>query len=609
MVMTESVRNGTRMKTGAVAGLLLGIALATPGPACAEVSEFGLLLKRAEQARNKDMARFEQLIARMESLQGDASAAEKRHLRLLRNYQGALRGQYETVIGDSVALYDQAPETELKYRAALLVANVSAINREYLFGLRYLDRALALRDRIDDREMRHVGDRTAATLFNEFGHFELALAQAERLLADEPTDISRCVGRHIRVRALHGIGRKLDEDGEVHEAIADCAAQNEGIAVGAIRSTLAEYWATKGKTRQAVALLEASLPEAVANGYTRLVGEIQSQLARLKLELGDLQAAEQHAAAIVRMKGRDSLSLASVTAEKVLYEVALRRGDADSALRHYRLYAEADKARIDDIKAREYAFQLSRHEIAQKNQSIELLSNQNQLLRLQQEVAQKAAWNSRLAIALLVVLAGSLGYWGWRGRRMHRTLRQLAQTDSLTGLSNRRHFRAQSESVLGQSAQRGRPVSLLLFDLDHFKQINDQCGHAAGDWVLREVARVGRLHCREGDVFGRIGGEEFALTLVDCDLEDAEHVAEQCRRAIAGIDAREAGCTLPVSASIGCVGTSISGYDYEVLVAHADAAMYQSKVGGRNRVSLYQASPLQAMGLGARSGYEAAAMV
>jgi diguanylate cyclase (GGDEF)-like protein len=195
---------------------------------------------------------------------------------------------------------------------------------------------------------------------------------------------------------------------------------------------------------------------------------------------------------------------------------------------------------------------------------------------------------SRLAIALLAVVAVSLGYWGWRGRRTHRALRQLAQTDSLTGLSNRRHFRAQTEAALASSAQRGRPVSLLLLDLDHFKQINDQCGHAAGDRVLREVARIGRLQCREADLCGRIGGEEFALTLVDCGLEDAMHVAEQCRRAIAGIDAREAGCMLPVSVSVGCVCTSLSGYDYEVLVAHADAAMYRSKVGGRNRVSVYQ---------------------
>jgi diguanylate cyclase (GGDEF)-like protein len=580
------------MTAAALFGIVLGAALALPGLAYASPSEFSGLLKQAEQLRTKDMARFNELIDRMEQMKGQADAAELRRLRLLRNHRAALRGEYEAVIGDAVALFDQAPEVELKYRAARLIANVSAINRDYLFALRYLERALALSDELNDPAERHAVAVTAGTLFNEFGHFDLSLSRVDQLLADSPSDRDRCFARQIRVRALHGLGRKLDEKEDVHEAIADCAAQSEEMAVGAIRSTLAEYWATQGKRQQAAALLEASLPDAEATGYTRLIGELQSQLARLKLELGDVQAAAMHAAAVTRMKGHDPLSLATVIAEQVLYEVALRRGDLKAALHHYRRYAEADKARLDDIKAREYAFQLSRHEIAQKNQSIQLLKSQNQLLRLQQEVAQKDKSNSQLLIALLVVLASSLGYWGWRGRRMHRTLRQLAQTDSLTGLANRRHFRSQSEVLLAQARQRGRPVSLLLFDLDHFKQINDQCGHATGDWVLKEVARVGRIHCRPGDVFGRIGGEEFAVALVDCDLGDAEVIAERMREAIAAIDGRTNGCPLPVSASVGCVATSVSGHEYETLVAHADAAMYRSKVGGRNRISRYQTASI-----------------
>jgi diguanylate cyclase (GGDEF)-like protein len=179
---------------------------------------------------------------------------------------------------------------------------------------------------------------------------------------------------------------------------------------------------------------------------------------------------------------------------------------------------------------------------------------------------------------------------------MHRSLRTLAETDGLTGLANRRHFRASSEAALALAAQRQRPVSVLLLDLDHFKQINDQCGHSSGDWVLREVGRVARLHCRENDILGRIGGEEFAMTLVDCEVHDALLIAEACRRAIAAIDARTCGCSMPVAASIGVVGARQAGYDYEVLIAHADAAMYRSKVGGRNRVTLYEPPAVPASG-------------
>lgn len=594
------------MKAGFVWSAVLATAVALLPSAPVVASEFGDELERADAMRSSDPKAFAEILARLQASRAAASESERRYLRLLLDYQKTIQGQYEAAIGDAVALFDQASEPELKYRAGLLVANVAAITRDFSLSLRYLERALALQDRIPDAAVRHMGYTVAGSVYNQFGQFRMGLQYADRLLEEEPDPRSRCIAGQIRVEALHGLGQTIDEDRDVQAAIGQCASVREPIPVNLIRSTLAQRWAALGRTQQAIALIEASLPEVEATGYTRLVGEMRSLLAQYRLELGDTDLAEIHARHVAGIKGQDPRWLPNVTARHVLYRVALGRGDFATALSEYRMFAEAEKSRLDDIKAREYAFQLSRHEIAQKNQSIELLSHQNQLLRLQQEVAKQAAWNSRLAMALLAVIALSLGYWGWRGRRMHHTLRQLAQTDSLTGLSNRRHFRAQTEAALASSAQRGRPMSLLLFDLDHFKQINDQCGHAAGDWVLREVARVARLHCREGDVFGRIGGEEFALTLIDCDLEDAERIAEQCRRAIAGIDARDAGCTLAVSASIGCVGTSLSGYEYEVLVAHADAAMYQSKVGGRNRVSLYQPSLLQRAPMAARPSHEAA---
>jgi diguanylate cyclase (GGDEF)-like protein len=575
------------MKARVSSKALFAMALACLWSMAAHASGFGDVLAHADALRSSDPQEFSRRLDSLSNRLHEASAQELRHYRLLSNYRRVIRGEYEAAVGDAAALIEQAPEAELRYRAALLVANTSALNRDYVFGLRYLDRALALRGELQEPALRHMGDAVAGTLFNEFGHFDRALEQVERLLADDPAPRMRCFARQIRARALHGLGKAIDEDRDVHEAIADCAAQGETMAVSAIRGTLAEYLASRGRTRQAVALLEATLPEARETGYTRLIAEIQSLLARYHLALGDVGRAEAHATAVVSMKGRDPLSLASVTAQHVLYQAALARGDAQAALRHYREYAEADKRRMDDVKSREYAYQLTRHELNQKNQSIQLLSNQNQVLRLQQEVARRSAWNFRLMIALLVVLIVSISYWGWRGRRMHRSLRQLAETDGLTGLSNRRHFRAMTERALALSGQRGRPVSLLLFDLDQFKQINDQCGHSAGDWVLREVARVGRMHCREGDLFGRIGGEEFAMALIDCDTDAALRIAEACRQSIQSIDPAPSGCSLAIAASIGCVGTRQSGYDYEVLIAHADAAMYRAKLAGRNRVSLY----------------------
>ncbi|WP_462114510.1 sensor domain-containing diguanylate cyclase [Lysobacter xanthus] len=562
----------------------------------AQASSFLDRLREADGVRTAAPRRFAPLVA---DLQRDAAAGtpyEQRYLRLLVNHQRILSGEYGAAIGDSIALFDQAREPDVRYRAALQVANAAANTRDFTLGLRYLERALAMRNDVRDATIRSNGYGVAGVLYNQFGQFELGKHYADLWLDEAKDARSRCFARQLQVEALHGLGRPVDELGDIQGAISECVSANEPIATNLIRATLAQRWAQSGRVPQAIALLEAALPDVEATRYTRLAGEFHGLLAKFRLEGGDRAQAEVHANAVAGIKGQDPRWLPNVNAHEVLYRLAQDRGDYRTAFEEYRLYAEADRARLDDVKAREYAFQLSRHELNQKNQELSLVRSQNELLLLQQKAAKASAWNTRLTIALLLVLVASLAYWGWRARRTHGSLRTLADTDGLTGLSNRRHFRACSEAALALCAQRRRPASVLLFDLDHFKQINDQCGHSSGDWVLREVARVGRMHCREGDLFGRIGGEEFAMTMIDCDVDGALRIAEACRRAIAAIDPSMAGCALPVAASIGAVGTSQSGYDYEVLIAHADAAMYRSKVAGRNRVSLYEPPPVPQTG-------------
>ncbi|GAB2506205.1 sensor domain-containing diguanylate cyclase [Lysobacter humi (ex Lee et al. 2017)] len=597
-------------RSHALTKCLFALLLLLPWSGRAPASRVEDLLDRADSVRTTDPKAFADVLGQLELLRPEATAAQMRRLRLLGAYQKALGGRYDEAILDAVALFEQATEPEIRFRAALLVANTAAVTRDFVLGLRYLERALDLQDSVRDTETKHFGFGVAAILYNQYGQYELSRHYAERLLAARTTGRTRCVAHLVQVEALQGLGERVDPTRAIQPAIDVCLAQKEPIASNLLRTFIAREWAADGRLRDAIALLERHLPEAEATGYARLIAEVRGLLAQYYLELGEVMQAEVHAQAVQKLDASAPNGLPKVTAHRVLYEAALQRGNLGAALRQYRMYADAEKAQLDEVKAREYAFQLSRHEIRQKNQSIELLSNQNQLLRLQQDLAQRSAWNFRLAFALLAVLAASLAYWVWRARSTHRSLRQLAETDGLTGLFNRRHYRSRSEAVLAAASTRQRPISLLLLDLDHFKQINDQCGHSAGDWVLREVARVGRVQCRDGDLYGRIGGEEFAVTLIDCDIDDAMRIAEGFRRAVASIDALATGCPLPISASIGVVGTSQSGYDYESLMAHADAAMYRSKVAGRNRVTLYEAPPLSpTRGTVALEGRNAEAML
>src|ERR1700724_3199687 len=169
----------------------------------------------------------------------------------------------------------------------------------------------------------------------------------------------------------------------------------------------------------------------------------------------------------------------------------------------------------------------------------------------------------------------------------HRT---AASMDPLTGMFNRRGFAEATSRVIEREANAGRPVTVLIFDIDHFKSINDRFGHPAGDEILKLFATVVVNTLRITDLSGRIGGEEFAA-LLPCPLEEGVIAAERVRETFAasGIVAEEG--PVDTSVSIGVAGGP-AGTELEVLLAAADSALYQAKRNGRNRVEAAEELPL-----------------
>jgi diguanylate cyclase (GGDEF)-like protein len=168
--------------------------------------------------------------------------------------------------------------------------------------------------------------------------------------------------------------------------------------------------------------------------------------------------------------------------------------------------------------------------------------------------------------------------------------KKAASMDPLTGMFNRRGFAEACSRVIEREANAGRPVTVLIFDIDHFKSINDRFGHPAGDEILKLFAIVVINSLRITDLSGRIGGEEFAA-LLPCSLEEGVIAAERVREAFA--DSGIAVETGPVdtTVSIGVAGGP-AGTELEVLLAAADTALYQAKRGGRNRVEAAEELPL-----------------
>jgi two-component system cell cycle response regulator len=163
---------------------------------------------------------------------------------------------------------------------------------------------------------------------------------------------------------------------------------------------------------------------------------------------------------------------------------------------------------------------------------------------------------------------------------------EMAVVDALTGLYNRRYFESHVASLVDQSAGKGRPLSLMILDIDHFKRVNDTYGHDAGDEVLKVFASRVKAAVRTADLFCRLGGEEFVIVMPDTAIDIAERIAERVRTAISAepfpIDAGRRSIAVTVSIGIADRGRDVVP---DTIFKRADKALYRSKNEGRNRVS------------------------
>lgn len=163
----------------------------------------------------------------------------------------------------------------------------------------------------------------------------------------------------------------------------------------------------------------------------------------------------------------------------------------------------------------------------------------------------------------------------------NRTISELARRDPLTGLANRRVLDEELNREARRGIRDGRPLSVIILDLDYFKSLNDTFGHSAGDQVLMAVGRILAAGVRPADVVARYGGEEFVILLPDTNLELGVQIAERLRTQLGTLPVAD--CPRPVTASFG-VATLLPGQSADRLIERADAALYRAKANGRNRV-------------------------
>lgn len=544
------------------------------------------MLARAEAMSASRRDEFGLLLVQLDDARDRLSPVQQQRLLILHALDENLNGGYQAASGQLQAVLDKATDPDVKFRAGTLLARLYALDRQFQKGLEVLAGVLPLEQQVKSPAMRHLGWAAASALYNAMGVSDLARDYAGKLLADAPTPRERCLGQAELLRARQGLGEVLGE-GPIRQVIDLCAGQGDQVMAARASAQLARWLHDRGEPDKAVALLRDGLPALQAIGYPRLVGEYQALLGKYLLERGANDQAEQFARAAVPLSTGLPGSEQLVSAYQTLYRVAESRGNAALALRYYRLYAEADRAHLSEVRARETAYQLVSQQTASKSQQIALLGQQNRVLQLRQALDRESSRNAWLVAALAGLLACMAAYWALRTRRVQQALRVSAETDSLTRLNNRDAFIRMAHERLAQAAREGGDAALVVFDLDHVSSINERFGRSTGDWVLRAVADTVSALAGEADCLARMGGQEFAVLLPGQDMRQGGRLAEQMRAHVAAMSTLGSGYSFVVTASFGLAGSRDSGYDLARLMSDADRAMYDAKRQGRNRVRMF----------------------
>lgn len=177
-----------------------------------------------------------------------------------------------------------------------------------------------------------------------------------------------------------------------------------------------------------------------------------------------------------------------------------------------------------------------------------------------------------------------------RVERLNDELKVMSRVDGLTGLYNRRYWQERFDYTFKLAKRRGRPITALMLDIDHFKKVNDTHGHQAGDKVIQSLAEVIKKSIRETDLAGRYGGEEFAVVLTETDVQNAIKVAERIRKLAAASVVEHEGAEIRYTVSLGLAEYTPGHASAMAWLEMADQALYDAKLGGRNQ---YQVKTLE----------------
>ena len=531
-------------------------------------------------------------LTKLQTLQNTFTPAQnQRYHALYAKYLG-WQGRHEERVELVQSIIGQV--TTPTTRASLLYDLVEG-NRalgHYESALQAMNESILLLPSLDNTNAKLFVLNGAVSLLMTLRAYDEALALAERIIALDTSPAgtrTQCQGLAAKVELNFKLGNSELAESLVPQTVLACDASKEHMSSLIVNSFAAINLIDSGQYAKGIA---ASLPlvqqfQTLGTGSNWL-GAVEEALARAYLKTGNLERAEHYGAqAYQRAQVAKDLGWQEKASE-TMATIKRAQGQLAAAIGYYEINLAFKKKAFDDQQQKSLAYQRVKFENQDKANQMALLEQKNKNLNTETALQKGKYQNLVLLLTLGLVAFTILGAGLIRTLRQKNRFRKSAQIDGLTEVSNRAHF---TECAQNAFNDKNSVVSLVLFDMDFFKKINDTYGHATGDWVLKTVCHTVKRRLPKDAILGRMGGEEFAVCLPTFSEEEARAVAQRCRTAIATVDSRHSGFNFQMTASFGIATRFANGtLSFEQALAAADKALYFSKNEGRNRVTVYQHS-------------------
>ena len=551
--------------------------------------DFDQALNELDVLLQSDLSAAQKKLAEYETAFSSLTPTQKGRLRIDRAISYIFVSEYAKALDDLHQAETLITSSELLASVYSYQATVYIGMRDYDKALSAVAKALALVVNIDDVTIKRHSYLRIANIYSEMDAYsDMGLYANKVLQLAQETDV-RDICHAKLLRAIYLLGVKNPDAFDAFEDSRQyCDAKQFPLLATMSMKGKGMVLQERGDYLGARAILLLALKGYEAFQFQLEISHVHALLAENYFATGELVQAKSHAVKVLTFPDDNSYIEHKHIAYKVFAELMAADKQFEQAYEYSRKEQHYNQLIFDESKMKTLAYQAAKFNADEQAREINLLNKERELYIAQQTVKEREYTNMLMFITILVGGLFFLAILLVVGNLQKRRFMRMARMDALTGVLNRGAGQDLGENLFVQAAARGGDFCVILFDLDHFKRINDSYGHGTGDWALKKVVEVLKPHVRNGDVFARIGGEEFALFLPYASESKGMEVAEQCRSRIEAIDTHLSGHKFTITASFGVSGMTTEDLSLDPLLHRADMALYAAKSNGRNSVFCYE---------------------